>query len=147
MIYNKQGSAINLTQNLSSIENTAQNDITREINAITEIDRKSYTPYASAYVSGKKVRQHMRRIKKKARRVSYRSVVMSSIFSMLVAVLILYLSYNKIYAPESVCSAAVRVFESLFVFQEQGTQTSNNTIFSLLHFDPFDFINHFWCVE
>lgn len=121
LIYNRPGHHTHAQAECkkSTIENS-DNVITREIPLVTQYDRDSYTPYPSVCISRKKVKREMRRIRRKARKVSGFAVIISSLFSVCVATGVLYLSYNGIYAPEGICRAAVDLFELICCENDDG---------------------------
>ncbi len=130
LIYNRPGQSIRLQNENKAVDTNRENEITREIPSVTEIDRDSYTPYPAVSVSRRSVRRELRRIRRSRRRVSGISVVLSSLFSLIAAVGVLYLSYSGIYAPESVCRVAIGLFEFFGGERKNDLAFGEETVYS-----------------
>jgi len=125
MIYNRPGQ----NNQMQSESTQAENEITQEISVITETDRDNYTPYPAVAVSRRRVKREMKRIRRRARKVSGFAVVVSSMFSLAVAIGVLYLSYNGIYAPEAICNAAISAFDMLCGSGQENFADSENVMY------------------
>ncbi len=129
LIYNRPGQSTRAQSEKNVTEVYRENEITREIPTVTEIDRENYTPYPAVSVSRRSIRRELRRIRRSQRRVSGFAVVMSSLFSLAVAVGVLYLSYSGIYAPEGVCRAAINVFGTIYGVQKSDSDIEEGAVY------------------